>query len=105
MNTGTLIRFLDWAALTFSWLEDNCLFFNAIADAINEHNEQIRLKTVENCFKLIAKDIEVCTCHDKSDNESEDECEDESEDESKDKSEVVVETVTEVIIENANEDE
>ena len=85
MNTGTLIRFLGWAALTFSWLEANRLFFNAIANAINEHNEQIRLKTVENCFKLIAKDIEMC--EDESDNKGEDE------------SEVVVETVTETIIE------
>ena len=85
MNTGTLIRLLGWAALTFSWLEANRLFFNAIANAINEHNEQIRLKTVENCFKLIAKDIEMC--EDESDNKGEDE------------SEVVVETVTETIIE------
>ena len=85
MNTGTLIPFLGWAALTFSWLEANRLFFNAIANAINEHNEQIRLKTVENCFKLIAKDIEMC--EDESDNKGEDE------------SEVVVETVTETIIE------
>ena len=55
MDNGTLIRFLSWAALTFSWLEANRLFFNAIANTINEHNEQTRLKTVENCFKLIAK--------------------------------------------------
>ena len=81
MNTGTLIRFLGWATLTFSWLEANRLFFNAIANAINEHNEQIRLKMVENCFKLIAKDM----CEDESDNKGEDE------------SEVVVETVTETI--------
>ena len=73
MNSGTLINFLGWAALTFSWLQANRLFFNAIADAINEHDEQIRLKTVDNCFNRITKAIEVCG------DENEDESEDETE--------------------------
>ena len=48
MNANNVLRFLGWAALTYSWLEANRLFFNAIADAINYHNEQIRQKaTVE----------------------------------------------------------
>ena len=74
MNTGSVVNFLGWAFLTFAWLQVNHLFFDTIADAINEHNEQIRLKTVDNCFKLIAKDIEVC--EDESDDESENENED-----------------------------
>ena len=68
MNTNTVFRFLGWASLTYFWLEANCMFFNAIADAINQHNEQIRQKAIE----------EV--------NESE------SESDSEDESEVVVET-------------
>ena len=75
MNTTTFINFLSWACLTFTWLEANRLFFNAIIDAINEHDEHIRLKTVDNCFKLIAKGIEV------NKDEKEDESEDENEDE------------------------
>ena len=35
MNTGTFINFFCWAALTFTWLEANRLFFDAIANAIN----------------------------------------------------------------------
>ena len=54
------------------------MFCDAIIDTIKEHNEQIRLKAVDNCFKLIAKDIEVCKCNDESDNDSEDENENES---------------------------
>ena len=59
------------------------MLFNAIADAINYHDEQLRLKTVDNCFKLIAKTIEVYD--DESEDESEDKSEDKSEDESEDK--------------------
>ena len=80
MKTNTALRFLGWAALTFGWLETNRLFFKAIIDAINEHNEQIRLKTVDYCFKMIAKEI-VEMREDENKNESEDENEDESEDE------------------------
>ena len=48
MNTGTLILFLGWASLTYMWLEANCLFFNATANAINQHDEQIRQQVLEN---------------------------------------------------------
>ena len=47
MDTGTLICFLGWTSLTYLWLEANCLFFNAIIDAINEHDEQIRQQVLE----------------------------------------------------------
>ena len=47
MNTNTVLRFLGWAGLTYMWLEANCVFFNAIADAIHQHNEQIRQKAIE----------------------------------------------------------
>ena len=70
MNTNNVLRFLGWAALTYMWLEAYCLFFNAIADAIHQHNEEIRQKAMEN-FK-----------------------EDESEDEGELESEVVETTVT-----------
>ena len=48
MNTNTVLRFLGWASLTYFWLEANCMFFSAIADAIHQHNEQIRQKAIEN---------------------------------------------------------
>ena len=73
MNSGTLINFLGWPALTFSWLEANRLFFNAIVDAINQHDEQIKQQVLENVKEY----------------ESEDESEDENKDENKDESEVV----------------
>ena len=66
MNTNNVLRFLGWAGLTYMWLEANCVFFNTIADAIHQHNEQIRQKAIE-----------------EQNNESE------SEDGSKDESEVV----------------
>ena len=47
MNTNNVLRFLGWASLTYMWLEANCKFFNAIADAINYHDEQIRQKAIE----------------------------------------------------------
>ena len=47
MTTNTVLRFLGWAGLTYVWLEANCVFFNAIADAIHQHNEQIRQKTID----------------------------------------------------------
>ena len=71
MNTNTVLRFLGWAALTYMWLEANCVFFNAIADAIHQHNEQIRQKAIED-FKEVESEG-------KSESESEDESEDESE--------------------------
>ena len=47
MNTNTVLRFLGWASLTDMWLEANCMFFNAIADAIHQYNEEIRQKAIE----------------------------------------------------------
>ena len=72
MNTNTVLHFLGWASLTYMWLEANCMFFKAIADAINHHSEQIRQKAVED-FK------------------------DESESEDESDNETVTETVTEII--------
>ena len=80
MNTNNVLRFLGWAFLTYMWLEANCLFFNAIADTINYHNEQIRQKAIGD-FNEFLKQKE----------------ESESEDESEDGSEGVVETVTKTI--------
>ena len=64
------------AALTYLWLNANCAYFTAIADAIHQHNQEIRLKAFEEVKKLI-KEIE-------------DIIKDESEDEGE-----LVETVTE----------
>ena len=69
MNTGTLIRFLGWASLTYMWLEANCLFFNANADAINYHNEKIRRKAIDNVKEFLKQ---------KALEENEDESEDEN---------------------------
>ena len=77
MNTNAVLRFLGWAALTYMWLDANCLFFTAIADAIHQHNEQIRLKAFEEAKELLKENDE-----------------DESEDEGE-----VVETVTETVTE------
>ena len=82
MNTNNVLRFLGWASLTYMWFEANCMFFKAIADAINHHNEQIRHKAVED-FKEFLKQKD----------------ESESEDESDNESEGVVETVTETVTE------
>ena len=90
MNTNNVLRFLGWASLTNMWLEANCLFFNAIADAINYHNEQIRKKAIDDVKEFLKQ---------KTIQENEDESE------SEDESEVVVETVTETIIKNTNEGE
>ena len=76
MDTNTTLRFLGWAALTYMWLEANCVFFTAIADAIHHHNEQIRLKAFVEAKELLKENDE-----DKSEGESEDESEDEGEDE------------------------
>ena len=82
MNTNTVLRFLGWDSLTYLWLEANCLSFNAIADAIHQHNEEIRQKAIEN-FK---------------EDESEAESEYESEDEGELESEVVETTVTKTFL-------
>ena len=65
MNTGTFINFFCWAALTFTWLEANRLFFDAIVNAINKHNEQIRPQTTVEMM------VETTVYEDKSEDESE----------------------------------
>ena len=82
MNTNTVLRFLGWASLTYMWIQANCIFVNAIADAIHQHNEQIRQKAIED-FK---------------EDESKDKSEDESEDEGELESEVVETTVTKTFL-------
>ena len=96
MNTNSVLRFLGWASLTYMWLEANCLFFNAIADAINYHNEQKRQKAINDVKELLKQ---------KDESESEDESEDESsnegdnESESEDESEdVILKTITKTIV-------
>ena len=53
MNTNNVLRFLCWAALTYMWLEANCVFFNAIANAIHQHNEEIRQKAIDEAKELL----------------------------------------------------
>ena len=75
MNTGTLVNFLGWASLTYIWLKTHHLLFDAIIDAINEHDEQIKQKMIEEVKECIRrKELEE-------NDESEDESEDENEDE------------------------
>ena len=85
MNTNNVLRFLGWAALTYMWLEANCLFFNAIADAIHQHNEEIRQKAIDEAKASLKQNDES-------------ESEDQSEDESEDESEVVETTVTKTFL-------
>ena len=40
------------------WLEVNYVFFNAIADAIHHHNEQIRLKAFVEAKELLKENEE-----------------------------------------------
>ena len=42
MNLDSLITFLGWAALTYSWLHINFTFAAAIGQAIENHNDAIR---------------------------------------------------------------
>ena len=80
MNTNDVLRFLGWGLLTYMWLKINRLFFFAIVDAINEHNEQIRQKAIEEyqdaSKTVIETETEVII-----ENTNEDVREDESEDE------------------------
>ena len=106
MNANNVLRFLGWAALAYSWLEANRLFFNAIADAINQHDAQIRRNTIKKYDYSIFMTLEdfkenlkkTLKKYSKADDESEDESEDKNEDESEVESEVVVKkTVTKTI--------
>ena len=42
MDLDSLITFLGWAALTYSWLHINFIFASAIGQAIENHNDEIR---------------------------------------------------------------
>ena len=42
MNLDSLITFLGWATLTYSWLHINFTFASAISQAIENHNDTIR---------------------------------------------------------------
>ena len=42
MNLDSLITFLGWATLTYSWLHINFTFAAAIGQAIENHNDAIR---------------------------------------------------------------
>ena len=42
MNLDSLITFLGWATLTYSWLHINFTFASAIGQAIENHNDAIR---------------------------------------------------------------
>ena len=42
MRSHVMINFLGWFALTYAWLTINITFANAIAEAIDRHNDDIR---------------------------------------------------------------
>ena len=42
MNLDSLITFLGWVTLTYSWLHINFTFASAIGQAIENHNDAIR---------------------------------------------------------------
>ena len=44
-STNATLCYLGWFALTYMWLNVNCVFFRAILDAIYQHNAQIRRET------------------------------------------------------------
>ena len=81
MNTNDVLRFLGWRLLTYMWLDTNRLFFFAIVDAINEHNEQIRQKAIEEYEDASKTGIETETEVIVIENTNEDVSEDKSEDE------------------------
>ena len=72
-STNATLRYLGWFALTYMWLNANCVFFRSILDAIQQHNAQIRQETR----------LELLRENDKDESGGESECEsaDESEDE------------------------
>ena len=43
-NLDSLITFFGWAALTYSWLHINITFAKAICQAIDRHNDTIRIE-------------------------------------------------------------
>ena len=42
MNNTTVKNFLGWVVFTYGWLYVNATFFNAIAQAIERHNNVMR---------------------------------------------------------------
>ena len=55
MNLDSLITFLGWATLTYSWLHINFTFAAAIGQAIGNHNGEIRVEFFQ---ELEAEDTE-----------------------------------------------
>ena len=47
MNLDSLITFLGWATLTYSWLRINFTFAAAIGQAIENHNDAIRQEALQ----------------------------------------------------------
>ena len=55
MNLDSLITFLGWATLTYSWLHINFTLADVIVQAIENHNDTIR---AEFFLELEAEDTE-----------------------------------------------
>ena len=72
MNTNTVhCTSFSWlGCFNYMWLEANFIFVNAIADAINYHNEQIRQKAIDEAKEFL-KQKDESESDDESDNESE----------------------------------
>ena len=47
MGLDTMISFLGWATLTYSWLNVNLAFAAAICQAIDNHNVAIRQEVLQ----------------------------------------------------------
>ena len=47
MDLDSLITFLGWATLTYSWLHINFVFAAAIGQAIENHNDAIRQEALQ----------------------------------------------------------
>ena len=47
MGLDTFFNFLSWAALTYSWLHINLRFSSAISQAIQNHNDGIRQRALQ----------------------------------------------------------
>ena len=77
--TNKTLHLIGWAGLTFIWLSTNWLFFEAIGDAIHQHNAQIRRKVFEEIKEVLRENAK-----DESGGESEYESADEGEAEGKD---------------------
>ena len=47
MDLDAMITFFGWVALTYSWLNINLTFANAIRQAIENHNDAIRQEALQ----------------------------------------------------------